>query len=95
MTQAGTTRLREVSGADVPQEATQQASQASIQLLLLALKALSQRTLVALAALRGMILAGTVFWVSLVVMADPSPGRLIGLGLYAAFILAMLVLGKH
>lgn len=86
------TRLREVTSEDAAQPANQQAQQAqqanaSLQLLLLALKTLSQRTILAIAALKGMVLAGSVFWLAMVVVESPTPAKLVGLGIYAAFIL--------
>ncbi|TXH15065.1 MAG: hypothetical protein E6R03_07960 [Hyphomicrobiaceae bacterium] len=91
-------RLREVSSEDYheqgqPQAAAQQASApnqvsaAHIQILLLALKTLSQRTVLALAALKAMILAGTVFWLALTIMPEPSSLKLTGLAIYSIFIL--------
>lgn len=64
-----------------------QASQASIQLLILALKTLSQRTLVALAALKYLLLAGSVFWLAFTVLQEPSVLKLVGLGIYSGFVL--------
>lgn len=89
------TRLREIGAEElapqpplVNQQAQQQAN-ASLQLLLLALKTLSQRTLIAIAALRGMILAGSVFWLAMVIMPEPNTYKLVGLGLYSLFVLIL------
>lgn len=81
------TRLREVTSEDVRPQEVNQSQAAATQLLILALKTLSQRALLAIASIKGMLLAGTVFWLALNVNIDPTPGRLMGLGLYAAFIL--------
>lgn len=81
------TRLREVTSEEVPsQPEPNHAAQASMQLLVLALKTLSQRTVIALAALRGLVLAGSVFWLAMTVVENPSTPKLVGLGLYAAFV---------
>jgi hypothetical protein len=58
--------------------------------LMLALKALSQRALVALAALEHLILAGSVFAIWLRVIAEPSELQLVGVGGYAAFVLLLV-----
>ena len=84
------TRLRQVGQEEefIPPQAAEPAQpNVSLQLLLLALKTLGQRTILALAALRGLVLAGTVFWLSLVVVENPSAAKLTGLGIYAVFVL--------
>jgi hypothetical protein len=58
--------------------------------LMLALKALSQRAVVALAALEHMILACTVFALWLRVIAQPTELQLVGVGLYALFVLSLV-----
>jgi tRNA A37 threonylcarbamoyltransferase TsaD len=58
--------------------------------LMLALKALSQRAVVALAALEHMILASTVFALWLRVIAQPTELQLVGVGLYALFVLSLV-----
>lgn len=92
------TRLREIGAEEfsTPQQETNQAqANASLQLLMLALKTLSQRTIVAVAALRGLLLAGTVFWLALTVVESPSTPKLVGLGLYAAFVLIAEFMGSR
>jgi hypothetical protein len=90
-----TSRLREVTSEEVPSqpEPNHVAAQASMQLLLLALKTLSQRTVIALAALRGLALAGTVFWLAYTIMASPTPVKLTGLSIYAGFVLIFEFMG--
>lgn len=89
-------RLREVSTEEfAPQQAQEQpnhaqASAVSLKLLVLALKTLSERTIVALAALKAMILAGTVFWLALTIMVEPTSAKLTGLAIYASFILLIV-----
>lgn len=73
---------------DAPQQEENQAqANASLQLLMLALKTLSQRTIVAVAALRGLLLAGTVFWLALVISENPTTPKLVALGIYSGFVL--------
>lgn len=83
-------RLREVPSQPLPQTAqpkTSDAAQAAgLAMLLLGLKALSQRFVVALAALRGLILAGTAFWLALLVLPNPNTYQLVGLGIYCIFV---------
>lgn len=88
-------RLREIRTEEAPQIQKQpdnQASQASVQLLILALKTLSQRTLVALGALRGLVLAGSVFWAVLTILPDPNAYKLVGIGLYGLFCLVLEII---
>jgi hypothetical protein len=86
------TRLREVTsdelvGGTAPQQEPVQQPNIPLQLLLLALKTLSQRTILAIAALRGLVLAGSVFWLAFTVCQSPDVPKLVGLGLYAGFVL--------
>ncbi len=57
-------------------------------MLMMALKALSQRTIIALASLVDLALAASVFAIWWKVIDQPSVLQLIGLGMYAAFALA-------
>lgn len=66
-----------------------QAANRGVQILLLALKALSQRAVIALAALSSVMLAGSVFALYWLVLPNPSVNQLIGLAMYALFILAL------
>ncbi len=78
----------------VPEEpapaSPKQEPNAAAGILFLALKALSQRALWALAAIRNLILAGSVFWLCLAVIAAPTEPQLIGVGMYALFVLAVM-----
>ena len=87
-----TSRLTEVT--EDWQQPTQPSptQNAGLQLLLLALKALSQRFVVALYGLRDVILAGSVFWAAMTILPKPDTLQLVGLGLYAAFILTLISL---
>ena len=64
--------------------------QAALSLILLSLKALSQRTLVALASLFTLALAISVFVLAYVILTQgPTVPQLVGLGIYCIFILAL------
>lgn len=62
------------------------------EMLTIALKALSQRFVVALSSLFGLALAGSVFALYWKVLPDPSIQTLVGLGLYAWFVLSLIYL---
>lgn len=66
-----------------------QAASALTSLLLMSLKALSQRAIVALANLFMAATAASAFWLWYVTMPEPSVRQLVGLTLYALFILAL------
>ena len=63
-------------------------------MLLTALKALSQRTVIALASLVDLALASSVFVLWVLVIAQPSTLQLIGLGGYALFVLLALYMRR-
>jgi hypothetical protein len=63
-------------------------------MLMMALRALSQRTVVALASLVDLALAGSVFVLWLLVIAQPTQLQLVGLGMYGAFVLICLWLRR-
>lgn len=58
-------------------------------ILFTALRALSQRTVVALSNLFVLAAAGSAFWLWLVTLPNPSVPQLIGLGLYGLLMLAL------
>lgn len=60
----------------------------------LALKTLSQRALVALAAIEHLILGGSVFALWLAVIAQPSQSQLTAVGLYSVFVLTVIWLRR-
>lgn len=62
------------------------------RMLTLALGALSQRALVALASLFSIVLAGSCFILFYITLPNPSVFQLVGLGMYALFILALHVI---
>jgi hypothetical protein len=59
----------------------------AVSALMLALRTLSQRALVALADLFCLLTCASVFWLWLTI-PDPNPHQLVGLGMYAIFTLA-------
>jgi hypothetical protein len=89
-------RLREIPtdelGSTASQPPPQATQQVGLQLLLLALKALSERFVVALYGIRDVVLAGSVFWLSLAILPKPDIYQLVGLALYGLFILAIVSL---
>lgn len=58
-------------------------------LLLMSLRALSQRALVALSTLFTLALAASAFWLWGRILAAPSATQLVGVGMYAVFVLAL------
>lgn len=56
---------------------------------MIALAALSQRMVVALASLFSILLAGSVFALYWAILPNPSYNSLIGVGMYAAFIVVL------
>ena len=66
---------------------TEQASSVHIAMLTLALKALSQRALVAIADLFTLLTVGSAFWLWASIPA-PNDRQIIALSIYACFVLA-------
>jgi hypothetical protein len=64
-------------------------------MLMLSLKALSQRTLVALADLFCLFTSLTVFWLFLLMPEDPTPQRIATLTIYAVFVVALNVIVRR
>jgi hypothetical protein len=58
-------------------------------MLALALRALSQKALIAVASLFTLTTCATVFWLALTVIPRPDPLQLAVLALYAAFVVAL------
>jgi hypothetical protein len=74
----------------VPRPDDPQVIHAYTRMLLTALSAMAQRTVIALASLVDLALAGSVFVLWLLVIAQPTQLQLVGLGMYGAFILICL-----
>jgi len=79
----------------VEEEEPGKAESALTSLLLLNLKTLSQKTLVALASLFSLITVASVFWLAMVIIHDPNVYQLVGLGGYALFVLAANVIVRR
>ena len=60
---------------------------AAVAGVMLALKALSQRALIAAADMFCLVTVGSAFWLWTTI-PDPNPHQLTGLGMYATFVLA-------
>jgi hypothetical protein len=69
---------------------TRRAESALTGLLITSLRALSQRTIVALASLVDLALLGSVFALWLLIIANPTTYQLIGVAGYAVFVLIAL-----
>lgn len=63
---------------------------AATSILITSLKALSQRTIVALGNLFVVLAAGSAFWLWYVTLPNPSIQQLVGLGLYGMLMLALV-----
>ena len=68
--------------------------QVAMQTLLLALKALSQRTVVALASLFTLLTAASVFAIAYLISANPTVLQLVLLGLYGVFVLSLNIIRR-
>jgi hypothetical protein len=85
------TRLQPVDVGGTEEIVTQTATQSAFaSLLTVSLKALSQRALVALASLVDLALIASAFVLWLNVIREPSVLQLVGIGMYAAFILVAI-----
>ncbi len=86
------TRLQTIEVAEVESAVQPTASRETAlgSLLMMSLKALSQRALVALASLVDLALIASAFVIWRSVMGEPSVLQLVGVGMYAAFILTAL-----
>lgn len=80
-------------GQDESPQVAQQKPDAAFAAMMLALRTLSQRTIVALAALRTLLMVGSVFWLAMT-LHEPNTYQLTLLGMYAVFILAIAWIGR-
>ena len=83
-----------VSVPNVPRE-TRRAESALTGLLITSLRALSQRTVVALASLVDLALIGSAFALWLLIIANPTTYQLIGVAGYAVFVLVALYMRRR
>jgi hypothetical protein len=72
-----------------PQQPSPSAQHAATSMLLLALRALSQRAIVAAGALFTLLTVASAWWLWMVTLSQPSAQQLVGLGLYGLLILAL------
>lgn len=86
-------RARLISEAELPPENTgsppNTAQQAALQMLLLALKALSQRFTIALANLFTLVTAASAFWLWFSVLENVNEKQIVAATIYSAFVLAL------
>lgn len=90
------TRLRQVGEERVvplPQK-EKTLDQAALEMILLGLKTLSQRTIVAFAQLFSTLTCFSVFWLFYTVLPSPTVNQLVGLFLYGIFVLALHLVRK-
>ena len=99
---SGHTGFRLVGEVDAPDEAAQVASQTApnsaerhTALLMLSLRALSQRALTAASTLFTGIAVGSAWLLWQSVLPNPSNAQLVGLGMYAGFICAIEILRRR
>lgn len=77
-----------------PSRLNQAIEKAAMAMLFAAVKALSQRALVAIGNLYALLLAASAFWLWWIVLPAPSVRQLVGLALYGGFVLAMLMVRR-
>jgi hypothetical protein len=63
--------------------------------LQIALRSLSQKTVVALATLYSLLLAGAVFWIFLLILPAPTVLQLVGAGMFCLFVLCLHLVRKR
>ena len=81
--------------APPPAPSPSRQEQQLLSMLMLSLKALSQRTVVALASLTDAAMIASAFVMWLMVIEQPSTLQLVGVGGYALFILLVLYLRRR
>ncbi len=69
--------------------------QAATQMLLMALKALGQRFIVALASLFTLLTAGSAFYIWLIALPEITSLKIIAASLYSLFVLALNIAGRR
>ena len=92
------TRFEIIGDEDIPQikpnprpENSGQGQDAAFSALMLALKAMSQKTVIALSKLAALTMVGSVFWLFMAI-PNPSTNQIIWGGMYGLFILTTLFL---
>ena len=87
MAELFTLEKEEIEPPQVPAPASSVAESAGMHMLYLGLKALSQRALVAIAALFTLLTVASAFWLFMTIK-DPNTMQLIEMGMYGVFVLA-------
>lgn len=95
-TRLAAVREEQIAETPAPSPAQPRADRAATATIVwAALRALSQRALVALAAVVDLILILTAFALWIMVIANPTQSQLIGVGMYAVFVLTAIGLRGH
>ena len=90
----GTFKL-ELVEEDHPSAAPDNRTELATNALTLALTALSQRALVALASLFSLLTVASVFWLGMAISSDPNPYQITTLAIYAAFVIAVNIIVRR
>lgn len=85
---------RQFQVVETEEAPSEQGHDVAAQMMALALKALSQKALVALASLFTLAVVASVFTLYWSVLPNPSVLQLVGLGAYSAFVLAVLFIRR-
>lgn len=75
--------------ADLPAGSAVKDKSAATEMLLLALGALSKRAVIALSSLFTVASVASAFWLWMGILPSPSINQLVGVSLYAVFVLAI------
>jgi hypothetical protein len=86
---AGQFKLELVDEDSAPSPTQSRLEGHAADVLLLALKALSQRALVALASLFSLLTVAAVFWLALSISANPTIYQIATLGIFSAFVIVI------
>lgn len=86
--------VRDIEDAPPQAQVDRQDAERATHMMTMALRALSQRAIVALTSLQAVLLAGSAFWLFMSISANPSVLQLVGAGMYSAFVLAVIGLRR-
>lgn len=82
-------------GPEPSSTATPAGNDVATAMLSLALRALSQRAVIAVASLFTLLTCATVFWLALVIIPKPDVMQLIALGAYAVFVVGLNIIVRR
>lgn len=88
-------RLEVVEDDNEPAVPPDRRDEHAAQALMLALTALSQRALVALASLFSLATVASVFWLGMAISSNPSPYQIATLAIYAGFVIAVNIIVRR